>query len=379
MAGMGGTRRWRPALGSVLALVFCAGLARAPVASAERIMDLASVAGVRSNQLIGYGLVVGLDGTGDQTGQTPFTVQSLESMLKRFGVTVPSNVNPQLKNVAAVTVDASLPPFAKPGQTITVTVSTIGNATSLRGGTLILTPLMGADGRVYAMAQGNLVVGGVGASSNGNSVKVNIPTAGTIPNGATVERAAPTTLGSGNYVWLNLHHPDFTTAKRVADAINRLFGPGTAEPGDAMSVRVLAPRAAGQRVDFVSVLQNIQVTPGEAPARVIINSRTGTVVINQNVTVSPAAVAHGNLSVTISNTTQVSQPAPLAGGSTTVVPNSQINVRQEKKNMFVFSPGVSLDDIVRAINRVGASPGDLIAILEALKAAGALHAQLIVI
>ena len=350
------------------------------LAQAERIKDLASVAGVRENQLVGYGLVVGLDGTGDQTGQAPFTVQSLKSMLKRFGVTVPDNVNPQLKNVAAVSLHASLPAFAKPGQTLDVTVSTIGNAKSLRGGSLLLSPLQGADGQVYAMAQGNLVVGGFGAATDdGNKISVNVPTAGRVPNGATIERAAPTVLGGDGFVWLNLHRPDFTTSMRMADAINATLGGGVAVAADAVTVRVSAPLDATQTVGFVSVVENIEFVPGEAPARVIVNSRSGTVVIGQHVTVSPAAVAHGNLTVTISNTTEVSQPAPFGEGETVVVPNSQIDIVQEANRMFLFDSGVSLEEIVRAINGVGAAPSDLVAILEALKEAGALRAEIIVI
>jgi len=348
-------------------------------AHAERIKDLASIAGVRSNQLVGYGLVVGLNGTGDQTTQTPFTTQSLESMLAQFGVKLPTGTSLQLKNVAAVTVSASLPPFAKPGQNIDVTVSSIGNAKSLRGGTLLMTPLRGADGQVYAVAQGNLVVGGFGASSSGSSVTVNIPSVGRIPNGASVERSVPTPFDSGNTLTLDLHRSDFTTANRVAQAINNSIGPGTAEAMDGSSVRVNAPVNPGQRVSFVAMIQDLQVNPGEGAAKVIVNARTGTVVIGQNVTVSPAAVAHGNLTVTISNTTQVSQPPPLSGGTTTAVPNANINIKQDKKRMFLFKPGVSLDDIVRAVNQVGATPSDLVAILEALKQAGALHADLKVI
>ena len=362
-------------LGLLVALLLLA-----PPARAERIKDLASVAGVRDNQLVGYGLVVGLDGTGDQTGQAPFTVQSLKSMLKRFGVTVPDNVNPQLKNVAAVSLHATLPPFAKPGQTIDVTASTIGNAKSLRGGTLLMSPLMGADGSTYAVAQGNLVVGGFGAATeDGNKISVNIPTVGRVPNGASVERPAPTTLGLDGFVWLNLHDGDFTTAQRMAEAINTTLGGGVAVAADSISVRVTAPRDPSQSVAYVSVLENIELTPADAPARVIINSRSGTVVIGQHVTVSPAAVAHGNLSVTITNTTDVSQPAPFGRGETTVVPNSQITLAQDAARAFLFRRGVTLEEIVSAINRVGAAPSDLVAILEALKQAGALHAELVVI
>ena len=357
-----------------------AGLLVWGAAAAERVKDLASVAGVRPNQLVGYGLVVGLDGTGDQTSQAPFTIQSLKSMLARFGITVPPNVNPQLKNVAAVAVHAELPPFARPGQRIDVTVSAIGNAKSLRGGTLLMTPLKGADGRVYAIAQGNLVVGGLAASgADGSKITVNIPSAGRIPGGATVERTVPTPFAAGDHLLLNLHTPDFTTATRLAQAINAAVGPGTAQPVDAGAVRVAAPRDPAQRVAFVSMLENLEVQPGEAPARVIVNSRTGTVVIGRHVRVLPAAVSHGSLTVTISERPQVSQPPPLSAGSTAVVPRTDVEVREEGRRMFLFQAGTTLDEIVRAVNEVGAAPSDLVAILEALKQAGALRAELIVI
>ena len=357
------------------------GVLSAGTARAERVKDLATVAGVRSNQLIGYGLVVGLNGTGDQTTQTPFTVQSLQSMLARFGVVIPSNLSSQmqLKNVAAVSIQADLPPFAKPGQTIDVTVSSLGNATSLRGGSLLMAPLRGADGRVYAIAQGNVVAGGFGASSQGSQITVNIPSDGIVPNGATVERTVPTPFDRGNSLVLDLDSPDFTTATRLAEAINRAMGADTAQPVDAASVKVRAPRDAAQRVTFVSMLENLSVDPGAPPARVIVNARTGTVVIGSYVRVLPAAVSHGNLTVTISQQPIVSQPGPLSGGSTAVVPQANIQIQEQRQHMFLFNPGVNLDEIVRAVNRVGATPGDLVAILEALKAAGALQAQLIVI
>ncbi len=347
---------------------------------AERIKDLATVAGVRENQLLGYGLVVGLDGSGDQTSQTPFTVQSLKSMLNRLGVTIPSNINPQVKNVAAVSVSANLPAFSKPGQTIDVTVSSIGNAKSLRGGTLLMTPLKGVDGKVYALAQGNLVVGGFGASgSDGSRITVNVPSVGRIPNGATVELGVESGFAQGNTLTLNLHTADFTTAYRLAEAINTSIGPGTAQALDASSVKVNAPLDPAQRVSYVAMLENLSLTPGEAAAKIVVNSRTGTVVIGKNVKVMPAAVTHGSMTVTITEDTQVSQPGPLSGGTTAVTPRSNINVEEEKKHMFVFNPGVDLDEIVRAVNQVGAAPGDLMAILEALKQAGALRAELIVI
>ncbi len=348
---------------------------------AERIKDLASVSGVRNNQLLGYGLVVGLDGTGDQTSQTPFTVQSLKSMLAQYGILIPSNVNPQLKNVAAVSIHATLTPFAKPGQTIDITVSSLGNSKSLRGGSLLMTPLRGIDGQVYAIAQGNLVVGGLGVEGqDGSKVSINVPSVGRIPNGASVERSVPTNFANSDAIMLNLHTPDFTTARRLEEAINKKIGVGTAMAQDAVSVKVSAPGDTAQRVSFLSYLENLELTPGEAPAKVIVNSRTGTVVIGSHVTVMPAAVSHGSMTVTITSDPLVSQPAPFSrGGNTAVVPRSNIEVSSEDSRMFLFSPGVTLDEIVRAVNQVGAAPGDLVAILEALKQAGALRAELIVI
>jgi flagellar P-ring protein precursor FlgI len=367
---------------SSLGLALAWWLAGAVVAAhAERIKDIATVAGVRGNALVGYGLVVGLDGSGDQTSQAPFTLQSLKSMLAQFGVVLPPNVNPQLKNVAAVAVHAELPPFAKPGTRIDVTVSSIGNAKSLRGGTLLLTPLKGPDGEVYALAQGNVVVGGFGVSgSDGSRVTVNVPSAGRIPGGATVERAAPSAaFAEGQYVWLNLHSADFTTALRVAQAINAAVGEAVASPLDGATVRVRAPEDPGERVAFLTTVENLALEPGEAPARVVVNARTGTVVIGRHVRVTAAAVTHGNLTVTITARPIVSQPPALSGGSTVVVPSTDIEVKQEKNRMFLFEPGVELGDIVRAVNEVGAAPGDLVAILEALKQAGALRAELIII
>lgn len=349
-------------------------------ASAERLRDLTSVGGVRTNQLVGYGLVVGLNGSGDQTAQTPFTVQSLNNMLNQFGITVPPGVQPQLTNIAAVSVHAELPPFAKPGQTLDVTVSSIGNARSLRGGSLLLTPLRAVDGNVYALAQGNLIVGGFGGEGlDGSRITVNIPSAGRIPSGATVERAVSTAYADVPMVMLNLHTPDFTTATRVESAVNELLGPGTAEAIDAGSIRVAAPQRPGARTSFLSVLENIEVDPAPVAARVIINSRAGTVVISDNVTVTPAAVAHGSLVVTISEQPFVSQPEPFGAGETVLATDSEVSVEEEENRMFLFAPGTSLDEIVQAVNAVGAAPGDLVAILEALKQAGALRAELIVI
>ena len=352
----------------------------APAVQAERVKDLATVAGVRGNQLVGYGLVVGLDGTGDQTSQAPFTIQSIKNMLARFGVAVPPNVNPQLKNVAAVVVTADLPPFSKTGQTIDVTVSSIANAASLRGGTLLMTPLRGVDGEVYGIAQGSLVVSGFGAQgSDGSKLSVNVPSSGRVPNGATVEREVPNGFTAQPFVVLNLHTPDFTTAARLAGGINDLLGSGTAQAMDAVSVKVAAPIDANQRIAYLSTLEAIEVEPGYAPARVIVNSRTGTVVIGSRVRVSRAAVAHGSLSVTITERLDVSQPEPFSRGDTVVTPRSEISATQDDARMFMFDAGVDLNEIVRAVNQVGAAPGDLVAILEALKEAGALRAELIVI
>ena len=350
------------------------------MARADRLKDLADIQGVRSNQLIGYGLVVGLDGTGDQTAQAPFTAQTFRNMMEQFGISVPAGQNLKLKNVAAVSIHAELPPFAKPGQRIDITVSSLGNASSLRGGSLLMTPLRGADGKVYAIAQGDLVVGGFDAKGNdGSKITVNIPSVGRIPDGATVEQQAPNPFDKGDTLTFNLHQPDFTTAKRVRDAINQLLGPGVARSMDATSITVTAPRDPSQRVTYLSVLENLDIKPAEPPAKVIINSRTGTIVIGANVRVSPAAVTHGNLTVTISENVNVSQPNALAGGNTTVTPSSQVNMTQEKNRMFKVNNTVTLDDIVNAVNRVGMAPSDLMAILEALKQAGALRAELIVI
>jgi len=351
-------------------------------ASAERVRDLASVAGVRDNQLVGYGLVVGLSGTGDQTVQTPFTVQSIINMLTQFGIRIPPGTNLQLKNIAAVTVQADLPAFAKPGQRLDVTVSSIGNAKSLRGGSLVMAPLRGADGQVYAVAQGNLVVGGFGASgADGSRVTVNTPSSGRIPNGATVERAVPNDFLTQQALTLNLNTADFTTATRLAAQINGTMGEGTAVAIDSVSVSVRAPQDASQRTAFVAALENLEVEPGPVAARVIVNSRTGTVVIGDNVRVFPAAVSHGSLVVTISETPFVSQPiAPFSdAGETVSGSDSDVEIVEEEASMFLFETGTSLDEIVQAVNRVGAAPGDLVAILEALKQAGALRAELVVI
>ena len=348
--------------------------------SAERIKDITSIAGIRSNPLIGYGLVVGLDGSGDQTNQTPFTTESFLNMLKQFGIAIPTGARMQLKNVAAVAVHAELPAFSKPGQQLDVTVSSIGNAKSLRGGTLLMTPLKGANGDVYAVAQGNLVVGGLGVEGqDGSKLTINIPSVGRIPNGAHVERSVPTTFGAGQPIIFNLHRSDFTTAKRIADSINDLLGPNVANATDSMSVRVSAPKDPSQRVNFISLLENIEVVPGEAPARIVINSRTGTIVVGSHVRVSPVAVTHGSLTVTVAEDIEVSQPDALGDGATVVLPKSNVTAEQQTNPMFKFAPGPTIDEVVRAVNEVGAAPGDLMAILEALKQAGALKAELVVI
>ncbi len=348
--------------------------------SAERIKDLASIQGVRENQLLGYGLVVGLDGSGDQTTQTPFTVQSTITMLAQMGVTLPASTSLQLKNVAAVTVTASLPPFARPGQTIDITVSSIGNAKSLRGGTLVMTPLKGADGQVYAMAQGNMLVSGAGASAGGSKTQVNHLSVGRIPGGATVERSVPTSLGEGGYIYLQLNTPDFTTATRLADAIDHDISPDTvvASALDAGTIQVKAP-TGNARVVFISRIENLLVDAAAGSAKVIVNARTGSVVMNQNVSIDDCAVAHGSLTVVISADNAVSQPAPLSQGETATVTNANIEIKAAPGNLLQLKHGVELSDVVKALNSIGATPQDLLAILQAMKAAGALRAELEVI
>jgi flagellar P-ring protein precursor FlgI len=349
--------------------------------AAERIKDLAHLAGVRDNQLVGYGLVVGLDGSGDQTSQTPFTVQSLQNMLKQFGIVLPPGSNPQLKNIAAVSIHARLPAFAKVGQTIDVTVSSIGNAKSLRGGALLMSPLKGADGQVYAVAQGDLLVSGLNATgADGSNITVNVPSVGTIPNGATVERVVNNPFLKGDSITFNLNHSDFTTANRLASAINEAVGPGIAQAVDGVSIKVSAPNQPSQRVAFASLVENISVEPGEAAARVVVNSRTGTVVIGANVILKPAAVSHGTLVVTITENQQASQPGAFSrAGSTVVTEQSDIDVGFKGNHTFMIPPTITLQDIVDGVNRVGATPADIVAILQALKQAGALRAELIVI
>lgn len=348
-------------------------------AATVRLKEIAAVQGVRSNQLMGYGLVVGLDGTGDQTAQTPFTGQSMTAMLQQLGITVPMGIPMQLKNVAAVLVTASLPPFAQPGQAIDVNVSSIGNAKSLRGGTLIATPLKGADGQIYALAQGNLIIGGAGASQGGSKVQINHLSAGRIPDGASVERAVPTPWLQSSQVQYDLRADDFNTAREVAKAINQAKGDGTAEAINGRTVAVKLPAAPGERVAFMADLENLTINRATPAARIVINARTGSVVLNQNVTLGPCAVAHGNLSVTISSTPVISQPNPLSQGQTVVSEKADIAINQAPGALIQMPAGTQLTDVVKALNTLGANPQDLLAILQAMKAAGALQADLEVI
>ena len=348
-------------------------------ASAARIKEIASVQGVRSNPLVGYGLVVGLDGTGDQTTSTPFTAQSIAAMLQQMGVTVPAGASMQLKNVAAVMVTAQLPPFAQPGQTLDVNVSSLGNAKSLRGGTLIATPLKGADGQIYALAQGNLIVGGAGASAGGSKVQINHLAAGRVPEGATVERAVPTPLNQGEHIQLDLAASDYGTAREVARTINARMGEGVAQALDGRAVRVRMPASPDARVAFLADIENLPIERAAPAARVVINARTGSIVVNQAVTLLPCAVAHGNLSVTISSTPVVSQPNPLAAGETVVREKADITINQQPGSLIQMPAGTQLVDVVKALNSLGATPQDLLAILQAIKAAGALNAELEVI
>ncbi len=354
------------------------GLLCALPVQAERVKDLATIAGVRNNQLIGYGLVVGLDGSGDQTTQTPFTVQSIISMLSNMGVSLPPGTNLQLKNVAAVMVTANLPPFARSGQQIDVTVSSMGNAKSIRGGTLVMTPLKGADGQVYAMAQGNVVVSGAGASAGGSKSTVNHLSVGRVPGGATVEREVATSLGEGDAVYFELKETDFGTMQRLVEAINKAI-PGAATAVDGRQMKVQAPASANERVAFIGRIENLTLTPMQQSARVIINSRTGSVVMNQSVTLDNCAVAHGNLSVTVNADNAVSQPNALAGGETAGVTNAQIAIKQDGGNLMNVKSGANLAEVVKALNAIGVNPADLIAILQAMKSAGALKADLEII
>ena len=369
-------------------------LSVATLSYASRIKDITNIAGVRDNQLVGYGLVVGLNGTGDKVSQAPFTQQSFINMLLEFGIHLPNNVNLQLKNVAAVAISATLPPFTKLGQRIDVTISTIGNATSLQGGSLLMAPLKGADGKVYGIAQGGVVVSGFGASgSDGSKVSVNTPTSGSIPNGATVENTIDSPFIQEGAITFELSQPDFTTAERIEKAINHEVGHGIAHAMDAGSVAVTVDMSAvgssqgpidpaklmSRYIPLISRIENIEIEPAEVRARVIVNSRTGTIVAGEDVSIAPVAVTHGNLSVVVTERTFVSQPNALSQGKTVVGKASDINVNASPGRAFVLDPGPTLSDLVEAINRVGAAPGDVIAILEAVKAAGALRADLVVI
>lgn len=367
--------------GRISVLLALSALCWSNVSHAERLRDLASIQGVRANQLVGYGLAVGLDGSGDQTTQTPFTVQSVVSMLQQLGVNLPSTTtsNMQLKNVAAVMVTTSLPAFAQPGQTLDVTVSSIGNAKSLRGGTLLMAPLKGADGQIYAIAQGNVVVGGAGASAAGSSATINHLSVGRISGGATVERAVPSVLGQGDIISLELNDTDFSTASRVVEAVNKRFGSDTAMAQDGRVIRVRAPIGSSDRVSFLGALESIDVVPAKLPAKVILNARTGSVVMNQTVTLDSCAVSHGNLSVVINADNSISQPGALSGGQTAANQNAQISINKEPGKVMLLKGGASLADVVKALNAIGASPQDLLAILQAMKAAGSLRAELEII
>ncbi|MFC4343638.1 flagellar basal body P-ring protein FlgI [Cupriavidus numazuensis] len=362
------------ALAVVVAFGFAANFARA-----ERLKNLATFQGVRDNPLVGYGLVVGLDNTGDQTMQTPFTTQSLTNMLSQLGITLPAGKNMQLKNVAAVMVTATLPAFAQPGSQLDIVVSSMGNAKSLRGGTLLMTPLKGADGQVYAIAQGNMLVGGAGASANGSKVQVNQLAVGRIANGAIVERAVAAFQPDGGVLNLELKDTDFGTAERVVEAINRSMGGGVAAALDGRVVQVRAPQSSSARVGFLARIENLDVTPAKAAAKVILNARTGSIVMNQAVTVEDCAVAHGNLSVVINTQPVISQPAPFSGGQTVVAPVSQIDMKQQGGSLQMVKAGASLAAVVKGLNALGATPADLQTILEAMRAAGALRAELEII
>ncbi|AYR21952.1 flagellar basal body P-ring protein FlgI [Alcaligenes faecalis] len=362
------------------AAMLAAGLLLAPASQAERIKDLASIQGVRDNPLIGYGLVVGLDGSGDQVRQAPFTQQSLTNMLSQLGVTIPQGSNMQLKNVAAVMVTARLPAFARPGQSVDVVVSSMGNAKSLRGGTLLMTPLKGANGQVYAIAQGNLLVGGAGAEAGGSSVQVNQLNGGTIPGGATVEQSVPTTYARDGVINLEMNSSDFGTVQNVVAALNKQFGPSTATALDGRLIQVRGPLDPQAQTAFISHVENLQVNLPPARARVVINARTGSVVMNRTVTIDEAAIAYGNLSVVISRQPQVSQPdTPFGGGQTVVADSTQIEMRSDSGSLQRVKTSANLADVVRALNALGATPQDLLSILQNLKSAGALRADLEII
>ncbi len=368
----------RLAMCSLICVLACILLAPA---QAARIKEVAEVEGVRSNQLTGFGLVVGLDGTGDQTTQMPYTSQGLSNYLQQLGISLSaaSASQLQLKNVAAVLVTTQLPAFARPGQTLDVNVSSLGNAKSLKGGMLISTSLKGVDGEVYALAQGNLIVAGAGASAGGSKVQINHLSAGRIPNGAQVERAVPTPLLEGDTINLGLEASDFQTARKVAQVINRRFGEGSARALDGRTVQVRAPTDPNARVTFIAELEELPLEASVPSAKVVINSRTGSIVLNQSVTLGPCAIAHGNLSVSIGSTPVISQPNPLSNGQTVVTEQASIRIRQEPGILIQVPASPQLADVVRALNALGATPQDLLAILQAIKAAGALNAELEVI
>lgn len=367
-----GYHRWLAALGLFASVLL-------PIAHAERLKDLASIQGVRQNQLIGYGLVVGLDGSGDQTTQTPFTVQSVISMLQGMGVNLPPATTLQLKNVAAVMVTTSLPAFAQPGQTLDITVSSMGNAKSLRGGTLLMTPLKGADGQIYGMGQGSVVVSGAGGAAPGAKAQINHLSVGRISGGATVERAVASKLHQGDAIFLELNETDFSTASLVVDAVNKRFGTNTASAQDGRVIKVNAPLGMDERVAFLGTLESLSVKPAPGIAKIILNARTGSIVMNQAVTLDTCAVAHGSLSVVVNTETSVSQPVPLSNGQTVVVQNSKVEITKEPGQVLLLKAGAVLSDVVKALNAIGATPQDLLAILQAMKASGALHAELEII
>lgn len=372
----------RPA-GTALLVVAALGASGLSLpAHATRIKEVAAIQGVRSNQLTGYGLVVGLDGTGDQTTQMPYTKQALANYLEQMGISLPATGNAaqlQLKNVAAVIITAELPAFAQPGQAIDINVSSMGNAKSLKGGTLVATPLRGADGEIYALAQGNVVVGGAGASAGGSKVQVNHLSAGRVPNGAQVERAVPSPINEGRSITLGLNQTDFQTADKMVRAINQRMGAGTATALDGRTVQVNAPLDPGSRVRMIAEIQEMPIETSKPAAKVVINARTGSIVLNQAVTLGPCAIAHGNLSITISTTPVISQPAPFSQGQTVVAQKSDIQVKQEPGKVINMPNSPQLTDVVRALNSLGATPQDLLAILQAIKAAGAMDAELEVI
>jgi flagellar P-ring protein FlgI len=381
------------ALGVALGVAFACGaiLAFSTPARAERVKDLAQFQGVRDNPLIGYGLVVGLDGTGDQTTQAPFTTQTLANMLANLGISINNTSsangsssqtlnNMQLKNVASVMVTAVLPPFARPGEQIDVTVSSLANAKSIRGGTLLLTPLKGADGQVYALAQGNVAVGGAGASANGSKVQINQLASGRIPAGAIVERAVPSPVAQqGGILQLEVNDMDYDTTQRIVSAINNMFGQGTAMPLDGRTIQVHGPGDPAAQVGFIAQIQDLNVTPAQPEAKVILNARTGSIVMNQMVTLQNCAVAHGNLSVVVNTQTVVSQPNAFSNGNTVAARQSEIQLKQDNGSLKLVTAGANLADVVKALNALGATPADLMSILQAMKAAGALRADLEII